>query len=631
LHLSIPLFHRTIVRRSLARENHRNRRISGGSIMATAPVTQALNRGGSFLITRTSAEDVFTPADLTDDQRLIGQTAEEFMRQEVVPAIPELEAHKDNQPMVKALKKAGEIGLLGGGIPEAYGGAGLDKISATILAEKLATYGSFAVSHGGHSGIGTVPIVYFGTEEQKKKYLPKIASGELLSSYCLSEPQAGSDSLASLTRAVLSPDGKNYILNGQKMWITNGGFADIYIVFAKIDGEKFSCFIVERGTPGFTAGAEEKKMGIKGSSTTPLFFENSPVPKENLLHEPGRGHVVAFNTLNAGRFGLGAFCLGAGKDVLAASSKYAKERAAFGKHLADFGLIKGKLGEMAIRIFAIESEVYRTAGVIEAAVSGPEASTDKTKQSMQVLEEYAIESSISKVGGSEVLDFCVDEAVQIFGGYGFHEDYPVARAYRDSRVNRIFEGTNEINRMLIVQMLMKRAIAGALPLIPAGMKLQEEILAGPSFEEGPSGEFAEEEKSVEQAKKIFLMASGTAMQKFREKLGEEQEIMASLANIVMDVYGMESCLRRTQKATAAKSSAAALMADATRAFIYDAMDRVEKDARVALAGCADGDALTTQLAVLRRFAKHAPVNTIAIRRRIADAVLAQDKYPFEGR
>jgi alkylation response protein AidB-like acyl-CoA dehydrogenase len=599
--------------------------------MATAPVSQALNRGGSFLITRTAHEDVFTPADLTDDQRLIGQTAEEFMQKEVIPAIPELEAHKDNQSMVQALKKAGEIGLLGGGIPEAYGGTGLDKISATILAEKLASYGSFAVSHGGHAGIGTVPIVYFGTEEQKKKYLPKIASGELLSSYCLSEPQAGSDSLASRTRAVLSPDGKNYILNGQKMWITNGGFADIYIVFAKIDGEKFSCFIVERGTPGFTAGAEEKKMGIKGSSTTPLFFENSPVPKENLLHEPGRGHVVAFNTLNAGRFSLGAFCLGAAKKVLEASSKYAKERGAFGKHLADFGLIKGKLGEMAIRIYAIESEVYRTAGVIEAAVSGPEASMDKTQQAMQVLEEYAIESSISKVGGSEMLDFVVDEGVQIFGGYGFHEDYPVARAYRDSRVNRIFEGTNEINRMLIIQMLMKRAMAGVLPLIPAGMKLQEEILAGPSFEEAPAGEFAEEEKSLEQAKKIFLMTSGTAMQKFREKLADEQEVMGSLANIVMDVYGMESCLRRAQKASAARSSAAGLMGEATRAFVYDAMDRVEKDARIALAACADGDTLTTQLAVLRRFAKHVPVNTIAIRRRIADAVLAQDRYPFEGR
>jgi alkylation response protein AidB-like acyl-CoA dehydrogenase len=599
--------------------------------MATAPVSQALNLGGSFLITRTAHKDVFTPADLTDDQRLIGQTAEEFMQKEVIPAIPELEAHKDNQPMVQALKKAGDIGLLGGGIPEAYGGTGLDKISATILAEKLASYGSFAVSHGGHAGIGTVPIVYFGTEEQKKKYLPKIASGELLSSYCLSEPQAGSDSLASRTRAVLSPDGKNYILNGQKMWITNGGFADIYIVFAKIDGEKFSCFIVERGTPGFTAGAEEKKMGIKGSSTTPLFFENSPVPKENVLHEPGRGHVVAFNTLNAGRFSLGAFCLGAAKKVLEASSKYAKERGAFGKHLADFGLIKGKLGEMAIRVYAIESEVYRTAGVIEAAVSGPEANKDKTQQAMQVLEEYAIESSISKVGGSEMLDFVVDEGVQIFGGYGFHEDYPVARAYRDSRVNRIFEGTNEINRMLIIQMLMKRAMAGVLPLIPAGMKLQEEILAGPSFEEAPAGEFAEEEKSLDQAKKIFLMASGTAMQKFREKLADEQEVMGSLANIVMDVYGMESCLRRAQKASAARSSAAGLMGDTTRAFVYDAMDRVEKDARIALAACADGDTLTTQLAVLRRFAKHVPVNTIAIRRRIADAVLAQDRYPFEGR
>src|ERR1700735_3842254 len=625
------LFQRAIVLRGLARENYLESTISGGTIMATAPVSQTLNRGGSFLITKTSHQEVCTPADLTDDQRLIGQTAEEFMQKEVIPEIPELEAHKDNQPMVQALKKAGDIAPPGGGIPEAHGGSGLDKISAAILAEKLAGYGSFAVSHGGHSGIGTVPIVYFGSEEQKKKYLPKIATGELLSCYCLSEPQAGSDSMASRTRAVLSPDGKNYILNGQKMWITNGGFADVYVVFAKIDGEKFSCFIVERGTPGFTAGAEEKKMGIKGSSTTPLFFENSPVPKENLLHEPGRGHVVAFNTLNAGRFSLGAFCLGAAKKVLEASSKYAKERAAFGKHLADFGLIKGKLGEMAIRIFAIESEVYQTAGVIEAAVSGAEASQDRTKQAMQVLEEYAIESSISKVGGSEMLDFVVDEGVQIFGGYGFHEDYPVARAYRDSRVNRIFEGTNEINRMLIIQMLMKRAMAGVLPLIPAGMKLQEEILAGPSFEESETGAFAEEEKSLDQAKKIFLMASGAAMQKFRDKLAEEQEIMASLANIVMDVYGMESCLRRAQKASAAKSSIANLLGDATRAFTYDAMDRVEKDARNALAACADGDMLATQLAVLRRFAKHAPVNTIAIRRRVADAVLTQDRYPFEGR
>jgi alkylation response protein AidB-like acyl-CoA dehydrogenase len=599
--------------------------------MATAPVSQVLNRGGAFLITPCRPEDVFTPADFSDDQRLIGQTAEEFVQKEVMPAVPELEAHKDEHLMAQMLKKAGEIGLLGGGIPEAYGGSGLDKISAAILAEKLAGYGSFAVSHGGHSGIGTVPIVYFGTEEQKKKYLPKIASGELLSCYCLSEPQAGSDSMASRTRAVLSPDGKNYILNGQKMWITNGGFADVYVVFAKIDGEKFSCFLVERGTPGFTAGAEEKKMGIKGSSTTPIFFENSPVPKENLLHEAGRGHVVAFNTLNAGRFSLGAYCIGGAKKILEASSKYSKERTAFGKRLCDFGLIKAKLGEMAIRIYAIESEVYRSAGMIEAAVSSPDAGNDKTKQAMQVLEEYAIESSISKVAGSEMVDYVVDEGVQIFGGYGFHEDYPVARAYRDSRVNRIFEGTNEINRMLIIQMLMKRALGGVLPLIPAALKLGEEVLAGPSFEEAPTGPFAEEEKSLEQAKKIFLLASGTAMQKFREQLAEQQEIVASLANIVMDVYAMESTLRRAQKASAARGGAANVMCDAARAFIYDAMDRVEKDARTALSAIAEGDTLITQLAVLRRFSKHAPLDTIAIRRRVAEAVLAQDRYPFEGR
>jgi len=598
--------------------------------MATAQASQVLNRGGSFLITSTSPEDVFTPADLTDDQRLIGQTAEEFVQKEILPNVPELETHKEGL-MAQMLKKAGEIGLLGGAIPEEYGGSGLDKISATVLAEKLAGYASFAVSHGGHAGIGTIPIVYFGTEAQKQKYLPKIASGELLSCYCLSEPQAGSDSLAARTRAVLSPDGKNWILNGQKMWITNGGFADVYVVFAKVDGEKFSCFIVERGTPGFSAGAEEKKMGIRGSSTTPIFFENSPVPKENLLHEIGRGHIVAFNTLNVGRFSLGAYCLGGSKEVLKASSKYSKERTAFGKSLKDFGLIKTKLGEMAIRIYAVESMIYRSAGMIEAAVSSPTPGSDKTQQAMQVLEEYAIESSISKVMGSETVDYCVDEGVQIFGGYGFHEDYPVARAYRDSRVNRIFEGTNEINRMLIIQMLIKRSMAGILPLIPAAMKLADEVLAGPSFEEGPTGAFAEEERSLAQAKKIFLLAAGTAMQKFREGLAEQQEIVASLANIAMDVYAMESSLRRAQKALTTRGESASVMGDATRAFVYDAMDRIEKEARTALAASADGDTLVTQLAVLRRFAKHAPIDTIAIRRRVADAVLVQDRYPFEGR
>jgi alkylation response protein AidB-like acyl-CoA dehydrogenase len=598
--------------------------------MATTLASVALNRGGAFLITSSRSEDIFTPADLSDDQRLIGQTAEEFVQKELTPEIPALEQHKEGL-MAQMLKKAGEIGLLGGAIPEEYGGSGLDKISATVLAEKLSGYASFAVSHGGHAGIGTIPIVYFGTEAQKQKYLPKIASGELLSCYCLSEPQAGSDALAARTRAVLSPDGKNWILNGQKMWITNGGFADLYIVFAKIDGEKFSCFIVERNTPGFSVGAEEKKMGIRGSSTVPIFFENAPVPKENLLHEAGRGHIVAFNTLNVGRFSLGAYCLGGSKKVLEASSKYSKERTAFGKPICDFGLIKAKLGEMAIRIYAVESMIYRSAGMIDAGVENPNSSADKTQQAMQVLEEYAIESSISKVIGSETVDFCVDEGVQIFGGYGFHEDYPVARAYRDSRVNRIFEGTNEINRMLIIQMLMKRAMAGILPLIPAAMKLADEVLAGPSFEEAETGPFAEEERSLAQAKKIFLLSAGTAVQRFREQLAEHQEIVAALANIAMDVYAMESSLRRAQKASAKRGDAANVMCDAARAFIYDAMDRVEKEARTALAATAEGDTLITQLAVLRRFAKHAAIDTIALRQGVANAVLAQDRYPFEGR
>ena len=595
--------------------------------MATTPVSQELKRGGAFLIAVTNPEDVFTPAELTDDQRLLGRTLEEFLAKEVIPNIPELEKHKEGL-MPQLVRRAGEMGLLGASIPEEYGGAALDKISMTVISEKLSAYPSFMVAFGASTGIGTIPLIYFGTEEQKKKYLPKIATGELLSCYALSEPQAGSDALAARTRAVLSPDGKNWLLTGQKMWITSGGFSDVFIVFAKVDGEKFSCFIVDRKTPGFSIGAEENKMGIRGSSTVPLFFENAPVPKENLLHEIGRGHIVAFNTLNAGRFSLGASCVGGAKNVLAIAAKYAKERTAFGKPIAEFGLIKTQLGEMAIRTYALESMIYRTAGTIESAVA---AGADKVKQAMQVLEEYAIESSISKVVGSETLDYCVDEAVQIFGGYGFHEDYPVARMYRDSRINRIFEGTNEINRLVIIQMLMKRAMSGALPLIPAAMKLGEELLAGPSFEDAPTGPFAEDEKSLAQAKKIFLLAAGAAVQKFRDQLANEQEIVGALANIVMDIYAIESSLLRAQKTTAARGESAALMREATSAFVYDAMDRIEKEARTALAAIVDGDTLTTQLAALRRLAKHAPVDTIAIRRRVADAVLAQDRYPFDGR
>jgi alkylation response protein AidB-like acyl-CoA dehydrogenase len=505
-------------------------------------------------------------------------------------------------------------------------------VATTILTEKISIYGGFAVTHGAHAGIGTLPIVYFGTEEQKKKYLPKLASAEYIGAYALSEPQAGSDAQNSLTRAELNKEGTHYILNGQKMWITNGGFADLFIVFAKVDGEKFTAFIVERNFPGCKPGNEEHKMGIHGSSTTPVFLENCLVPKENVLHEIGRGHIVAFNVLNAGRFTLGASGVGGSKYVLIAASKYSKERKAFGKQIGEFGLMKEKLAEMAVQIFAVESMIYRSAGSMEAAMHAAAGSGNKTQNTMKVLEEYAIESSIAKVYGSEMLDFVVDEAVQIFGGYGFHEDYPVCRAYRDSRINRIFEGTNEINRMLIIQMLMKRAMSGQLALIPAAMKLADEILAGPPFEEAPEGVLAEETRVVANAKKMFLQAAGGAVQKYREKLADEQELIGALANIVMEIYAMESCLLRAQKAAATKGEAnAASLIDAARVFINDAAERVDHEAKRAIAAVHEGDMLMTQLAVLKRFGKRGAVDTISIRRRIAAAVQAQDRYPFEGR
>jgi alkylation response protein AidB-like acyl-CoA dehydrogenase len=601
--------------------------------MATATLNRTAAKGGSFLLESPAPADVFTPADLTDDQKLIGQTAEEFVVKEVLPLVKDLENKKPGL-MAQLVRKAAEVGLVSGGIPEEFGGAGLDKIATTVLTEKLSIYGGFAVTHGAHAGIGTLPIVYFGTEEQKKKYLPRLASAELIGAYCLSEPQAGSDAQNSLTRAELNKEGTHYILNGQKMWITNGGFADLYVIFAKVDGGKFTAFIVERAFPGCKPGNEEHKMGIHGSSTTPIFLENCKVPKENVLHEIGRGHIVAFNVLNAGRFTLGASAIGGSKHVLTSASKYTKERKAFGKQIGEFGLMKEKLAEMAIQLFAVESMVYRSAGNIETAMSSAESagSADKVANTMKVLEEYAIESSIAKVYGSEMLDFVVDEAVQIFGGYGFHEDYPVCRAYRDSRVNRIFEGTNEINRMLIIQMLMKRAMGGSLPLIPAAMKLADEILAGPSFEEASEGVLADEARVVANAKKIFLQAAGGAVQKFREKLSEEQELIGALANIVMETYAMESCLLRAQKAAAAKGEAAAsVMIDAARVFIADAAERVDHEARRALAAVHEGDMLTTQAAVLKRFGKRGAVDTIGLRRKVAAAVQSQDRYPFEGK
>lgn len=594
--------------------------------MATTDTkTPAAIPGGGFLIEDTKLEGVFIPEEFSEEQVAFGQTTEEFVEKEILPHVEDLE-HKKEGLMPSLLRKAGELGLLGVAVPEAYGGMGLDKISSTLITEKVSTYGGFSTTYGGHNGIGTLPIVYFGTEAQKKKYLPKITSGEWISCYALSEADAGSDALAAKTTAKLTDDGKHYVLNGQKMWITNGGFADVFIVFAKVDGEKFSCFIVEKGTPGFTTGAEEQKMGIKGSSTVPLFFDNAKIPAENLLHEVGRGHIVAFNTLNQGRFTLAAGCLGGGKRAIAEATKYAKERKAFGKSICEFGLVSHKLAEMAIRTYVSESMIYRTAGLIDSALSGV---TDDMGQVMKALEEYAIESSINKVYCSEILDYIVDEFVQILGGYGYHEEYPAARAYRDSRINRIFEGTNEINRMLIVDMLFKRAMKGQISLLPAAKKVAEELMsATPSLSAPSTQTLAAEEALVGAAKKAFLFAAGVAAQKYMTKLGEEQEIVGALSDVVMDAFAAESSLLRAQKLHASGNSKAEMAVIMTQVFVRDALDRIEINVRTALAACEEGDMLRTQLAMLRRLLKREPVNSVALRRRVSDAVIEQGRYPL---
>ncbi len=595
--------------------------------MATTPTPTAI-RGGSFLIEDRSPDEVFIPEEFSDEQRQIGQTTREFIANEVLPQAEELEQHKEGLTQ-SLLRKAGELGLLGGEIPEAYEGLGLDKISTTLIAEKIAGYGGFATSFGAQAGIGTLPIVYFGTEAQKKKYLPKLATGELLTSYCLSEAEAGSDALAAKTRADLTPDGKHYSLNGQKMWITNGGFADLFIVFAKVGGEKFSCFIVERNTPGFSTGAEEKKMVIKGSSTVPIFFDNAKIPAENLLHEVGRGHIVAFNILNSGRFKLAASAIGGGKNALGESVRYAKERKAFGQPIANFGLIQHKLAEMAIGSYVAESMLYRTAGLIDAALAGVDhASGEATQHAMKALEEYAIECSINKVFASEVLDYIVDEMVQIFGGYGYHEEYPAARAYRDSRINRIFEGTNEINRLLIVDMLFKRATKGQLPLLSAAKKVAGELMSAAPAGLASSEPLAAEAALVSASKKAFLFASGVAAQKYMDKLRDEQEVVGVLADIVMDTYAAESALLRARKIVSQKGTADVLPVTTTQVFVRDALDRVERNARTVLAACAAGDTLRSQLALLRRLLKREPVDAIALRRKVARATIEAGRYPI---
>jgi alkylation response protein AidB-like acyl-CoA dehydrogenase len=562
-------------------------------------VTNLPIKGGSFLIEDRAPADIFTPEDLSEEHLAIARTADEFWAKEVVP---ELEAIQHQEPgvAVRVLRKSAELGLTSIAIPEAYGGLDLDLASAMIAAEHLARDGSYAAWHGAHTGIGTLPLVFFGTEEQKRKYLPKLATAEMVAAYALTEPHAGSDALAARTRADLSADGTHYLLNGQKMWITNGGAADLFTVFAKIGGEKFTAFLVERAFGGVTSGAEEKKMGIKGSSTTAVYFDNVRVPAENLLGEIGRGHIIAFNILNIGRLKLGPFACGGAKNVLAVSLKYAKERKAFGSSIAEFGAIQHKLAEMAIRTFAAESMVWRTVGLI-----APE-------ESLKTIEEYAVECSIVKVYASEVLDYVVDEGVQIFGGYGYHQDYAVERAYCDSRINRIFEGTNEINRLLIAGMLLKRAARGQLALMQAVQKLMGELLS-PASDGGD-----EETRLVANAKKIGLLAMGLAYQKFAMDLEKQQEVLMGISDIVMEIYAMESVLLRTRKNGAG--------AEMSAVFLRDAMARVEFSARAVLAACSEGDSLRTNMAVLRRFAKYEPVNAIELRRKIAHRLLAAERY-----
>jgi butyryl-CoA dehydrogenase len=583
--------------------------------------------GGSFLLEERKVDEVFTPEDFTEQHQLIGQTAEEFAVNEILPNAEKME-HKDHSISRDLLKKAGDLGLSGVEIPEAYGGLEMDKVTAAVIADHIAKYAGFATTWGAHSGIGTLPIVYFGTEEQKKKYLPRLAAGEIVGAYALSEASSGSDALNCRARAQLSPDGKHYILNGEKMWITNAGFADLFTVFAKVDGEKFSAFLVERSFQGFSVGAEEHKMGIRGSSTCPLILNDCQVPVENLLGEIGKGHVIAFNILNVGRFKLGAMCVGGSRVSLENAIAYAKQRKAFNKVIADFGLVREKLANIASLIYVGESLVYRTVGMMDAALSEVDKSAaDVAKQTLKAIEEYAVECSIIKVWGSEMIDYVVDETVQIYGGYGFVEEYPAERAYRDARINRIFEGTNEINRLIITGFLLKRAMSGQLPLMPAIKQLMDEVLSGPSASEELEGALAEERKLVTQAKKLALFASGSASQKYMQAIQDQQEIMGAIADMVIETYAMESTVLRTQKIIEQQGeSAAALPIAMTRIYLSPAMERVESAARKIIAAVADGDMLRTQLAILRRLGKHEPFNTIELRQQVAKKVIEREKY-----
>jgi len=593
--------------------------------ITTVPSTKV--SGGSFLLESRRPDEVFTPEDFTEQHQLIGQTAEEFAVNEILPNAEKIE-HKDFSISRELLKKAGELGLSGVEIPEAYGGLEMDKVTSAVIADHIAKYAGFATTWGAHSGIGLLPIVYFGTEEQKKQYLPRLATGEMVGAYALSESTSGSDAMNCRARAELSSDGKHYILNGEKMWITNAGFADLFTVFAKVNGEKFSAFLVERTFPGFSVGAEEHKMGIRGSSTCPIILNDCKVPAENLLGDIGRGHVIAFNILNIGRFKLGAMCVGGGRVSLESAISYAKQRKAFGKPIGDFGLVREKLANMATLLYVGESLVYRTVGMMDVALGEVDKSgTEAMKETRKAIEEYAVECSIIKVWGSEMVDYIVDETLQIYAGYGFVEEYPAERAYRDARINRIFEGTNEINRLIITGFLLKRAKSGQLPLMPAIKKLMDEVLSGPAVGEELDGLLTQERKVVSQAKKLGLFAAGAATQKYMQAIEDQQEIMGAIADMTIESYAMESAVLRAQKIAETKGEAAAAVPIAmTRVYLTQAMEKIESAAKKVIAAVADGDMLRTQLAILRRLAKYEPFNTIELRQQIAQKVIERGKY-----
>lgn len=591
--------------------------------MATA---DKVIKGGSFLLDDISADKVFTPEDFTDEQVMIAKTTEDFVVEQVVPELEHIENHEFDRS-VRLLKEAGELGLLGADVPEEYGGIGLDKISSSLITEKFALSGSFSLSHGAHVGIGSLPIVFFGNEEQKQKYLPGLASGELLAAYALTEPSSGSDALSAKATAKLNDAGTHYVLNGEKQWITNAGFADVFVVYAKVDGEHFSAFIVEKDYEGVSTGPEEKKMGIKGSSTRTLILEDALVPKDNLLGEIGKGHVIAFNILNVGRYKLGVGCVGGAKRGIEISVKYANERKQFKQPISQFPLIQEKLGTMAAVTYAAESSIYRTGGLIEDSFNVLSEEEQKDGKAVaKAIAEYAIECSLNKVFGSEALDYVADEGVQIHGGNGFMAEYEIEAIYRNSRINRIFEGTNEINRMLVPATILRKAMKGELPFLEKATSLQEELMMMMPQEIGD--EPLEQEKYlVSMAKKVFLMIAGTGAQKYGPALQKEQEILSKVADLANEVFAMESAVLRTEKAfnrNGVDANQQKLLM--TRVYCQEAFNRIEAVAKESLVTMEEGDTLRTMLSILRKLTRHTPTNVVALKRQIAQKLIEAERY-----